>query len=405
MSLKGFHAIGNANPNVKGDTDGKVAVCYLSPTRLAVVFAYSPSSAFDPFSVNLYDIAGDGSLTYRGFLSFGTKAVNTNPIVLGAFPITDNGSAFRVVTFVNNFLYVATVTVDPLTNAMSITYDASCGIAGWGTAASGAGSQMRRRTFPVGAFGQFIPRPVPALNQQGGLVTCAGGILLERNAGSSFVLPRGLQLVSTGTFVMDLIGPNVFAMLSDGFASGGSPGSEVSIVSASDAHLGRAATWRQGNAIAGNTRFKALSPFLFVGGYVTGSQYATYAWSYDPTITDPNANPVRQVGGMSIVGALGVTAIEIHQLSPTRFVTFTKPGTNWAVTATVYDVNVNPVGGASPFTQVATFTFNVGTGVQNATSADAYTICAIEQIASDRFQVFSFNSSRNSLSIETFDLT
>jgi len=299
---------------------------------------------------------------------------------------------------------VTTLTLDTSTLALSATVD----VTGVFTPSvllgtQGAGQLHRRRGYLCGSFGAFIPRSMLAyLNLAAGTGSVPAGLMIERSAGSSFSILRTLAPNAiNGSHSIDRWDSSLFALLHDGYATGGATVARLSLVAVDDGTGGEVASIPLGGGMSGNARLVTLSGSLAVAGYTTGSQYGT-------TIVARAAdNSLRRVGMLSTTGGLGLVPTEILPLGPNRFGALVK-GSGWAATLYVYDVNPAAADDASPFSLVATLPLVLGASIASAASGDNVTILAVDVVPganANRIAIAIRNVTRSVNAVEIFELT
>jgi len=402
-------------PGVGLDSDGRAGIVWLTPTRFAVVASENISSAqTQPFArVTLFSVdATTGAPTQLSTSLIGPNlgpagSYNINRgLMFGGLRLSD--TAFKVEYYgqnsSDNFIFIGvtvSVSFDPATNTITSVTDRTVNhtsSASGGAGAVGTSYGHRRRLFPVGLNGYGLARYANVAASATGWAPILD--VGERSPGSSFRVLRYLAAgVSTYSLMVDRCAVDMLVMLQEGSATGFVGGqATVSLVHADDAGAGVVTSLRLGVSIAGSPRVTCLSESLTIVAFTSGSQYGTWLIRRNPA-----TNALSVVGSFSTVGALGVAAIEILPLGPTRALILTKAA-NATMTGTVVSIDPNAAIGTSPFTVVSTFTFNVGAGVAGFTPADAVTVSAVEQITGDRFAISFRNVTRNANGTEVVDL-
>ncbi|GBU19009.1 MULTISPECIES: hypothetical protein [unclassified Methylobacterium] len=396
------------------DQDGKAATVFLTATRFLVLGWEATSSGTSCLRATVFDMASNGApqsiatLAFQAPISPMSGGILDQYYIWGGVRTADNIArvfyTHKSASNTNVQANVTTLTLDTSTLALSATVD----VTGVFTPSvllgtQGAGQLHRRRGYLCGSFGAFIPRSMLAyLNLAAGTGSVPAGLMIERSAGSSFSILRTLAPNAiNGSHSIDRWDSSLFALLHDGYATGGATVARLSLVAVDDGTGGEVASIPLGGGMSGNARLVTLSGSLAVAGYTTGSQYGT-------TIVARAAdNSLRRVGMLSTTGGLGLVPTEILPLGPNRFGALVK-GSGWAATLYVYDVNPAAADDASPFSLVATLPLVLGASIASAASGDNVTILAVDVVPganANRIAIAIRNVTRSVNAVEIFELT
>lgn len=388
------------------DSDGKLAIVRLSATRFVAVAleGVSASNGTLLLRATVYEVAAGGGVTTLAQTAFLPQATGWNVMnyaILGGFRLSDTvcrvGFTFNYsAQIAQNSL--ATLSYDPVANTLTATTDATFNVNNLQTPYH-TGTMHRRRGYHVGAQSGFIPRIGAAVNVSGNPIAAPGGWLVDRLAGATGLLVRHLAPVANVTsHAIDKIGDSLFVVLSDGWAVGAGLGAQIMVSALDDVTAGPVSMLRLGNGMTGNARLTAVSPTLFVLGFTTGTQFATYLVRRDPA-----TNQMRVVGAPAIAGVLGTVPLEVVPLGPTRALVLWK-NAGWTLQGSVVDVNPDAPDGASALTAGAAFSWDLGTHIAGALAADNVVVGAIEQLSGDRLLVAYRNTTRANAGLEILDL-
>lgn len=390
-------------PGIGPDQDGKVASTWISNTRLGVVSFDALSPLVPNFRSSFLDVAGPGGVTLAGSGTFGVTqggGSNTIQTIFGAVAVGANTLRTSVYWYNNTSIHynlIVTSNFDGAAVASSVDFN---GNSGTSVSSFTSGYMYRKRGWLVGLFGALIVRPGGIANE-GSNAPCVSSNVIERQA-SSLNSRRVLSSpLGTGQFAIDPIAYGLFAKLTDALQvgiSGFQAGLTLSPVSdRTGGEIGDGLPL--GNALSGNPRLACVSGSLVVLGFMTGSQYNTYAVSRTP------GNELALIGAFSPLGALGTVPLEILKLRATRFMQVVKGG-GASVTIHVYDVNVGATLNTSPFTLVASLPFNLGQDLAGATTGDAVTVMDVTQPPDNPDRVvFTFrNAARGLNGVQAVDI-
>jgi len=254
------------------DQDGKAATVFLTATRFLVLGWEATSSGTSCLRATVFDMASNGApqsiatLAFQAPISPMSGGILDQYYIWGGVRTADNIArvfyTHKSASNTNVQANVTTLTLDTSTLALSATVD----VTGVFTPSvllgtQGAGQLHRRRGYLCGSFGAFIPRSMLAyLNLAAGTGSVPAGLMIERSAGSSFSILRTLAPNAiNGSHSIDRWDSSLFALLHDGYATGGATVARLSLVAVDDGTGGEVASIPLGGGMSGNARLVTLS--------------------------------------------------------------------------------------------------------------------------------------------------
>ena len=389
------------------DLDGRASIAFLTGTRLGVMSVDNFNTTSNTFRISGFDIAAGGALTALGSTLHGSGNGSTNNAnIFGLGRLSD--TQFRSLGYLGSAgsgIYVdvlATTSFDAAGTATTVV-DAAPSRSGsvTPTAAYYAGT-TKKVGYTFGQFGLCFPHP--ATVQAGANIGGAPGMMtVERNSGSTYTEGKSVgPRLGTQQFAQDQLSSSMLIVLSDGYSPGNTAfTARLSIANVNDNATGAFDALPIGNAMAGNPRVCTVSPSLVVFGFLTGSQYGSYAAAVGAN------NALSLIGAFSSAGGLGTSPVDYFRLKANRIVEWVK-GATTVLTGYVYDVDLNAASGVSPFSApVATLNCSIGADVTGGTAGDAVSVFAMIQhpTNADRFIVVGRNTTRAINFVVAVDLT